>query len=172
VLARNRLYGLLVLTLAAFFAGAARTDADEAFPFPGRVEVVLANQYRQDTAAIKKHFAESGFINVHIQFVRQGQPPPNIGLGREVPAEFARAAIRLAVKYNKAVKILLPAYLFPPRFVTIASSNFDDTVEFAIDEESLRNLQDPSLSTEQFHALYRRLTTPVKDGTKGGSPRR
>jgi hypothetical protein len=134
-------------------------------PLQGRVEVTLAAQHRPQIDAIKKEFAEAGFPNVHIQFVKMRQAPPNIGLGREVPADFARAAIRLALKYNNAITILLPRYLFPPRFITIASSNFDDTVEFPIDEAALAQLQDPSLSTEQFHALYRKLTNPAKKDT-------
>ena len=77
---------------------------------------------------------------------------------------FMREAIRLALKYNRGVTILLPAHLFPPHFITIASSNFDDAVEFRIDEEALRRLQDPSLATDQFHELYNQLTTPKKAG--------
>ena len=137
--------------------------------FQGRVEVTLAAQHRPKTDAIKKEFAEAGFSNVHIQFVKMPQAPPNIGLGREVPAELARAAIRLALKYNNAVTILLPTYLFPPKFITIASSNFDDTVEFPIDEGSLKQLQDPSLSTEAFHALYRELTRPPEKKAEAGN---
>jgi hypothetical protein len=136
--------------------------AEPTAPAQGRTEVVLANEYRKDAEAIKKEFEEAGPSNVHIQFLRQGQPPPNIGLGRNVSAERAREAIRLALKYNRAVKILLPTYLFPPNFITIASSNFDDTVEFRIDEEALRRLQDPSLTTEQFQSLYRQMTTTRK----------
>jgi hypothetical protein len=125
----------------------------------GRVEVVLADQYRKELPALKKDFRDAGLPNVHIQFTRSGQPPPNIGLGRQIPADVARAAIRLALKYNREVKVLLPHYLFPPMFITIASSNFDDTVEFSIDEDMLTRLLDPSLGTEDFHKLYRQFTT-------------
>ena len=97
--------------------------------------------------------------NVHFQFVRQGQPPQNIGLGREVPADKAREVIRLALKYNLGVGILLPERLFPPRFVTIASSNYDDTVEFPIDQAALARLQNENLTTDEFHRLYRDLTS-------------
>jgi hypothetical protein len=62
-----------------------------------------------------------------------------------------------------AVGILLPERLFPPRFVTIASSNYDDTVEYPISKEDLARLLDASLTTEQFHELYRQLTSvPLK----------
>lgn len=144
-----------VLSAVAFALPAASTEQ----PAPvSRVEVVLAPQYKQDVPALKEEFARAGMPNVHFQFAKFGQPPQNIGLGRDVPADKAREAIRLAIKYNLGVGILLPERLFPPRFVTIASSNFDDTVEYSIDEASLRELQNPDLSTEEFHRLYRQYT--------------
>lgn len=133
----------------------------ETLPVPpvSRVEVVLANQYRNQVPALTEEFSQAGMTNVHFQFARMGQPPQNIGLGREVPADKAREVIRLAVKYNLGVGILLPERLFPPRFVTIASSNYDDTVEYPIDHDSLDQLQNPNLTTEEFHRLYRDLTS-------------
>jgi len=65
----------------------------------------------------------------------------------------------LALKYNLGVGILLPERLFPPRFVTIASSNYDDTVEYPIDQAALTRLQDQTLTTEEFHRLYQGLTS-------------
>ena len=132
-------------------------------PQVSRVEVVLASQYKNQVASLTEEFSQAGMTNVHFQFARQGQPPQNIGLGREVPADKAREAIRLALKYNLGVGILLPERLFPPRFVTIASSNYDDTVEFPIDQAALAQLQNQNLTTEEFHRLYRELTsTPIE----------
>jgi hypothetical protein len=130
-------------------------------PVPGvsRIEVVLADQYRNQVAALKDEFAQAGLANVHFQFAKRGQPPQNIGLGRDVPADKAREAIRLAIKYNLGIDILLPERLFPPRFITIASSNYDDTVEYHVDQAALAKLQDPELTTEAFHRLYRDLTS-------------
>ena len=128
-------------------------------PTVSRVEVVLASQYKNQVATLTEEFSRAGMTNVHFQFVRQGQPPQNIGLGREVPADKAREAIRLALKYNLGVGILLPERLFPPRFVTIASSNYDDTVEYPIDQAALAQLQNENLTTEEFHRLYRDLTS-------------
>lgn len=129
-----------------------------AVPSVSRVEVVLADQYRSQTATLTEEFIRAGLTNVHFQFARLGQPPQNIGLGRDVPADKAREAIRLAVKYNLGVGILLPERLFSPRFVTIASSNYDDTVESPIDRAALVQLQNPALTTEEFHTLYRTFT--------------
>ena len=128
-------------------------------PAVSRVEVVLASQYKNQVATLKEEFTQAGMANVHFQFFRQGQPPQNIGLGRDVPADKAREAIRLALKYNLGVGILLPERLFPPRFVTIASSNYDDTVEYPIDQATLVQLQNENLTTEEFHRLYKGLTS-------------
>lgn len=132
-------------------------------PAVSRVEVVLAYPYRTREAEVKKDFVQAGLTNVHFQYARMGQPPQNIGMGREVPAEKAREAIRLALKYNLGVNILLPERLFPPRFITIASSNYDDTVEYSIDQATLAKLQDPALTTETFHRFYHELTSAVID---------
>ena len=128
-------------------------------PPVSRIEVVLASHYKNQVATLTEEFVQAGMPNVHFRFFRQGQPPQNIGLGREVPAEKAREAIRLALKYNLGVGILLPERLFPPRFVTIASSNYDDTVEYPIDQAALARLQDQTLTTEEFHRLYQGLTS-------------
>lgn len=132
-------------------------------PAVSRVEVVLTNHYKSQVATLSGEFAQAGLTNVHFQFAKLGQPPQNIGLGRDVPADKAREAIRLALKYNLGVGILLPDRLFPPRFVTIASSNYDDTVEFPIDQAALARLQNPNLTTEEFHRLYRDLTSSRVD---------
>ncbi len=130
-----------------------------AVPPVSRVEVVLASQYKNQIATVTEEFVQAGMPNVHFQFFRQGQPPQNIGLGRDVPADKARETIRLALKYNLGVGILLPERLFPPRFVTIASSNYDDTVEYPIDQATLAQLQNETLTTEEFHRLYKGLTS-------------
>jgi hypothetical protein len=139
----------------------AHVVAAEAIAVPpvSRVEVVLAREYKNQIATVTEEFVQAGMPNVHFQFFRQGQPPQNIGLGRDVPADKAREAIRLALKYNLGVGILLPERLFPPRFVTIASSNYDDTVEYPIDQATLAQLQNETLTTEEFHRLYHGLTS-------------
>jgi hypothetical protein len=149
-----------IITMCACAMAAHVAGAEvESSPAVSRVEVVLASQYKDQLAALKDEFAQAGMTNVHFQFARRGQPPQNIGLGREVPADKAREVIRLALKYNHGIGILLPERLFPPRFVTIASSNFDDTVEYPIDQATLAKLQDENLTTEEFHRLYRDLTS-------------
>ncbi|MGA6826304.1 hypothetical protein ACO9S2_01700 [Nitrospira sp. NS4] len=152
----------MALSLSAMGALTAFADATPAPPV-SRVEVVLANQFRTQVAELTEEFAQAGLTNVHFQFARMGQPPQNIGLGREVPADKAREVIRLALKYNLGIGILLPERLFPPRFVTIASSNYDDTVEYPINGSALEQLRNPELTTEAFHRLYHELTTTPRE---------
>lgn len=154
---------LIIAVCAGMMAAHAVAAEVVSAPTVSRVEVVLASQYKNQVAALTDEFAQAGMTNVHFQFARMGQPPQNIGLGRDVPADKAREVIRFAMKYNLGVGILLPERLFPPRFVTIASSNFDDTVEYPIDQTTLARLQDENLTTEEFHRLYRDLTsTPIE----------
>jgi hypothetical protein len=160
---RRHFIGLLLIALLSEITVLASFGEVTSLPTVSRVEVVLASQYRAREADLKQEFARAGFHNVHFQFARMGQPPQNIGLGRDVPAEKAREAIRLAIKYNLGVGILLPERLFPPRFITIASSNYDDTVEYPIDQATLMKLQNPELTTDAFHRLYHELTSAVID---------
>jgi hypothetical protein len=156
----SRYLHAVAIAVCACVMGAHAVAAEiVAVPPVSRIEVVLASQYKSQVASLKEEFVQAGMPNVHFQFARQGQPPQNIGLGREVPADKAREAIRLALKYNLGVRILLPERLFPPRFVTIASSNYDDTVEYPIDQATLAQLQNETLTTEEFHRLYHGLTS-------------
>ena len=159
-MARSRSLHAVMMAVCAGVIGVHAVAAEVvSAPSVSRVEVVLASQYKSRVAELTEEFAQAGMSNVHFQFARRGQPPQNIGLGRDVPADKAREAIRLALKYNLGVGILLPERLFPPRFVTIASSNYDDTVEYPIDQTALARLQDENLTTEEFHRLYRDLTS-------------
>ena len=162
------LMGLFQVALMSTITATVSLAEEGSKPMVSRVEVVLANQYRAREAELKEEFSHAGFANVHFQFARMGQPPQNIGLGREVPSFLAREATRLALKYNLDIRVLLPERLFPPRFITIASSNYDDTVEYSIDQKQLKRLQDPALSTDGFHQLYRDLTSGVSK-SKGRS---
>lgn len=156
----SRIFHAVIMVLCGGVIGVHAVAAEVASTPPvSRVEVVLASQYKDQVAALTEEFVKAGMPNVHFQFFRQGQPPQNIGLGQDVPADKAREAIRLALKYNLGVGILLPERLFPPRFVTIASSNYDDTVEHPIDQAALAQLQNENLTTEEFHRLYRGLTS-------------
>jgi len=137
---------------------------DEEGPRRIRVEIFLAGEQRDHLQTIQKEFAAAFLTNLHIQFFRAGYPPPNVGIGSDVPASSARLSIRLAQEYNRAVKYLLPQDLLPMNFITIGSSAFDETVPVPVTLEEVQQLLDPNLNTEEFHRLYRKLA-----GTRKGT---
>ncbi len=161
------IHALCWAMLLGILSAGALPAAEEAPP-AGRVEVVLANEHRPRLNEIKQDFAAAGLANVHIQFMKAGRAPANIGLGPKVTVERAQAAIRMARKYNGGIAILLPERLFPDHYVTIASSGFDDTVEYSVGEEVLKELENTALTTEQFHEVYRRLTPADRPPMKKG----
>src|SRR5512132_2966890 len=100
---RRYLISLMLMVMAGFPAMIPAFGETPPAPAVSRIEVVLAYQYRTREAELKQEFAQAGLVNVHFQVARMGQPPQNIGLGRDVPADKAREAIRLALKYNLGV---------------------------------------------------------------------
>lgn len=122
------------------------------------VEIFLAPDRRSDLDVIQKAFGSVAVTRIRVQFFRLGNPPENIAIGKNVPADVARLAIRLAVTYNRGVKYLLPEYRFFPDHIAIGTSAFDEKSQIPIRPEDLERLSDPSLTTAQFHELYRHLT--------------
>jgi hypothetical protein len=99
------------------------------------------------TGADQEGVSRGGPHESPCQFMKVGKQPTNIiGLGPSVTAERTRAAIRMAKKYNGDITLLLPERLFPDHYVAIASSSFDDTVEYPISAEQLRELENPALN--------------------------
>jgi len=122
------------------------------------VELFLARERKGDLDTIKKAFEALGVTRIRPQFFRLGNPPENIAIGKDVPADVARLAIRLATTYNRDIKFLLPEYRFFPDQIVIGSSAYDEKSQIPIRPEDLEKLSDPALTTNQFHELYRHLT--------------
>ena len=122
------------------------------------VELFLAKERKGDLDTIKKELEAAGITRIRPQFFRLGNPPENIAIGKNIPADVARLAIRLAVTYNRDIKSLLPEYRFFPDHIVIGSSAFDEKSQIPIRPEDLKRLSDPALNTPQFHDLYRELT--------------
>jgi len=122
------------------------------------VEIFLATQHKQNLAQIKKEFESFSITNVRAQFFRAGNPPQNIAIGKNITAPVARLAIKIAIDYNRGIKMLLPEERLSPNYIAIGTSIFDELFQVAISPEDLERLSDPSLTTSQFHALYKHLT--------------
>ncbi len=123
-----------------------------------RVEIFLSPERKEEIDAVKKEFEALSIINVHAQAFRKGHPPQNIGFGKEIPAEVAREAIQLALKYNDGIQFFLPEKRLAAHYIGIGVSIFDEAFQIPASPEDLKRLSDPSLTDDQFHQLYRQLT--------------
>jgi hypothetical protein len=122
------------------------------------VEIFLSADRKGDLDEIKKAFEAVSITRVRAQFFRAGNPPENIAIGKSVPASVARLAIRLAIIYNRGIKYLLPEYRYFPDHIAIGTSAFDEASQIPVRPQDLERLSDQTLTTEQFHKLYRHLT--------------
>ncbi|MBI3802152.1 MAG: hypothetical protein HY282_00115 [Nitrospirae bacterium] len=122
------------------------------------VELFLAAERKSDLDQIKRELEAVKITRIRPQFFKLGNPPQNIAIGKNIPASVARLAIKLARTYNRDIKTILPEYRFFPDHIVIGSSAFDEKSEIPITPQDLEKLSDPSLDTEAFHNLYRRLT--------------
>ncbi len=121
-------------------------------------EIFLAREIKGREAELRRELESISITRVRIQYHRMGHPPRNLAIGKNVPAPVAREVIRLANRYNDGIRFLLPQIRFFPDYVAIGSSAFDEASNIPIAPEDLARLQDPALSSEEFHALYRQLT--------------
>jgi len=139
-------------------AGAVGAGADSG-PDPADilVEIFLAADQKPNLETIKKEFASFRIVKVRAKFFTLGHPPENIAIGRHVSAPVARLAIRLARTYNGGVTLLLPGKRLAADYLAIGTSIFDESFQVPISPDELERLADPSLTTEQFHELYRQL---------------
>ncbi len=122
------------------------------------VEIFLATQHKGNLPEIKKEFETFSITRVRAQYFRVGNPPQNIAIGKNIPAPVSRLAIRMAITYNRGIKFLLPEERLSPNYLAFGTSMFDELFQIPISPEDLERLSDPSLTTAQFHALYRHLT--------------
>jgi len=122
------------------------------------VEIFLSKEHQSDVDAVKREFAAVSITKVRPQIFKLGNPPENIAIGPNISADIARLAIRLALTYNRGIKLLLPEERLRTDYIAIGTSIFDESFQRPITPEQLKQLSDPSLSTDQFHALYRKIT--------------
>jgi hypothetical protein len=155
--------GLLILIVYPVFGLPARAGAAGEGVSSDRqkdilVEIFLARERKPQLEALQEEFAKHAITRVHVQFFKLGHPPENFAVGPKTPADVARLALGVAERYNDGVKFILAEYRFFPKQIAIGTSAFDEASQIPITPENVKRLADPSLTTEQFHALYRHLT--------------
>ena len=85
------------------------------------------------------------------------KPPTNLGIGRCVSAEEGRLAIEKAIEYNGGIDYVIMQEFMPHHWAMVGTTDLAELTFIKITPEDLKRLSDPSLSTAQFQALYRKL---------------
>ncbi len=128
---------------------------------PVTVEIVLASTWKPEADEVKRTLiGDSQAVKVRIRFYPFLDPPANIGIGSCVSADVARRAIQEALHTTGKIERLIRQDILPHHWIKIGST---DTAELAwtpVEPDDLARLTDPSLTTDQFQALYRSLAAP------------
>ena len=123
------------------------------------VEFYIAREQKAARETVKQEFAELGVTKVRaLLFPAPAKPHTNIGIGRDVPADVARLAIKLALAHNSGITLLLPEERVGRRYIAVGTMMFDLIVQVPVTPADVERLLDPALSTPEFHELYRRIT--------------
>lgn len=133
-------------------------NAEENRGAPTSIELTLAKKWRKDAGEIQKAFKEQDpTAKVRIQYFPFIDPPPNIAIGKCVSAEMARLAFREALTYNRGVEKVILQDVIPHHWIGIGTTKLAELSWMPIGPEDLKDLMDPSLSTDAFQERYRNL---------------
>lgn len=133
-------------------------QTDENRAKPARVEITLAKKWRKEKKEVKKAFSGASVpVKVRLNFFPFLNPPTNIGIGKCVPADMARLAIRKAIHYNGGVDRLVLQHVIPHHWIGIGTTKLAELSWISVTPEDLKRLMNPDLSDADFHVLYRNL---------------
>lgn len=121
-----------------------------------KVEGYIAKKFKKNRKAIYKEFAEMGSTRVALRPFPMGDKTAKvIAIGRCVPAYIARHVMQTLIKYTSGVESLVHQSFISSHWFGVAVTMFDEPSQQKVSPEQVQQLLDPSLSTEEFHALYR-----------------
>ncbi len=167
--------GTTVFILSVFLSEGKAASTGEACPENAtvRVEMILSKKWKKQKKEIQKVFRdqEKGF-KPRVDFYPFIDPPTNIGIGRCVTADQGRFAIEKALEYNRGIDQLIYQKTLPENWIGIGYTKLPERSWVAVSPEGLKQLQDPSLSTESFRALYLELSTIKEQAGIFGMPPR
>ncbi len=128
-----------------------------------KVEGYISKKFKRQKRAIIKEFKEMGHTRTAIRPFPMGQTAKVIGIGRCVPAYIARHVMATALKYTSGIESLVNQTFLHTHWIGIGTTTFDEPSQQLVTEEQVRQLMDPALGDEEFHALYRKFS--VQDET-------
>jgi len=86
-----------------------------------------------------------------------------VAIGRCVPAYIARHILELSLKYTGGVESLVNQAFYAAHWVGIGTTMFDEPSQQLVNEDQVKQLLNPELSTNEFQALYQKFS--IQDET-------
>jgi hypothetical protein len=152
---------LLTLIFAPQSAMAKDKDLEECVPVEKKrvkVEGYIAKKFKKDRRAIYNEFAEMGHTRVALRPFPMGKTAKVVAIGRCVPAYIARHIMQKTLKYTSGIESLVTQAFISSHWFGIGLTMFDEPSQQIVSPEQVQKLLDPSLSTEEFQALYRKFS--------------
>lgn len=128
-----------------------------------KVEGYISKNFKKDRKAIYKEFAEMGRTRVALRPFPMGKTSKVVAIGRCVPAYIARHVLQKTLKYTSGVESLVTQAFISTHWFGVGVTMFDEPSQQIVSPEQVQQLMDPSLSTEEFQALYRKFS--IQDDT-------
>ena len=128
-----------------------------------KVEGYISKKFKRQKRAIVKEFGEMGHTRTAIRPFPMGETAKVIGIGRCVPAYIARHVMAKALKYTSGIESLVNQTFLHTHWIGIGTTTFDEPSQQLVTQEQVKQLMDPALGDEAFHALYRKFS--VQDET-------
>ncbi|MCH7623443.1 MAG: hypothetical protein IIB46_05115 [Nitrospinae bacterium] len=156
----------VVLLLTLGFAAPKALANNECVPVGEKsvkVEGYISKKFKKNRKAIYKEFAEMGNTRVALRPFPMGDTAKVVAIGRCVPAYIARHVLQTTLKYTNGVESLVTQAFISGHWFGVGLTMFDEPSQQKVSSEQVQQLLDPSLSTEEFQALYRKFS--IQDDT-------
>ncbi len=123
-----------------------------------KVEGYISKKFKRQKRAILKEFKEIGHTRTAIRPFPMGETAKVIGIGRCVPAYIARHVMATTLKYTSGIESLVNQAFLHTHWIGIGTTMFDEPSQQVVTQEQVKQLMDPALGDEEFHALYRKFS--------------
>jgi hypothetical protein len=157
---------LLTFSFASQSAMANDKGPEECVPVEKKrvkVEGYISKKFKKDRKNIYKEFAEMGHTRVALRPFPMGKTAKVIAIGRCIPAYLARHIMQKTLKYTSGIESLVTQAFISSHWFGVGVTMFDEPSQQIVSPDQVKQLMDPSLSTEEFQALYRKFS--IQDDT-------
>jgi hypothetical protein len=128
-----------------------------------KIEGYISKKFKRQKRVIIQEFKDIGYTRTAIRPFPMGKTSKVIAIGRCVPAYIARQVMALVLKYTSGIESLVNQAFLHTHWIAIGTTTFDEPSQQIVTEEQVKQLMNPALGDEEFHALYRKFS--VQDDT-------